>query len=515
MKHLLFGIWICILVLSSCNISKKEVRPHPNIILFLADDMGIGDISSYQHYTLLPDSLQLHTPTIDRLAELGTRFTDAHSEASLCSPSRWSLMTGTHVWRRQDIGYRLMQLKNRSFLDNEATMPEMLKRAGYMCYGVGKWHMGVTIEDSLITRSPLEHGFDHFTGIRHNHNHGYWRQKFLLNDHELSHVDGSGDLVKGSGYVPSEQLSQIWLNQSRQFLSEHKAGELHALKAFFLYYSPHANHEPYLPAAQLDGIAVKNQAHTISGEAATDILDPLNDSPLFRKLGISSIHRGDMVLENDVALGRLMVWLQETEDPRYIGHKMIENTMIILASDNGSDVRNNGAPSNGHLTGHKNTQFEGGHRIPLIISWAGKVPENEINTSPISLTDIFASLAAVCGVQLEPHEAIDSENVLSWWLNEPDPPIQRQKPLVTLGGRAFPDEPNGQGGKDWLSIRKGPMKLTVHEVNFLSGEAEPVGLYDLGYSIKETPATNMLDNQASRSDLDFLLEDLKSCIDIK
>jgi len=507
------GAVICILLLVSCsNDSNNKLRPIPNILIFLADDMGIGDISTYQRFTSLPDSLQLHTPTIDQLAERGTLFLDAHSEASLCSPSRWSLMTGTHVWRRNDIGYRLMQLKNRSFLDNEATLPEMLKRSGYMCYGVGKWHMGVTIEDSIITHSPLEHGFDHYVGVRHNHNNGYWRQKFLLNDHELSHLNEKGDLVKGAGYVPSELLSQIWLDQSRKYLSEHKTGELHAGQPFFLYYSPHANHEPYLPAKHLDGIAVKNQARTISGEPATLTLDSINDSPLFEKHGISSIHRGDMVFENDVALGRLLAWLEETEDPRYEGHQMIENTIIILASDNGSDVRKNGAPSNGHLTGHKNTQFEGGHHIPLIIYWADKPPEGEINTALFSLTDIFTTHAAVSGTELEADEAIDSENVLSWWLDEPDSEILRKKPLVTLGGRAFPDDPDGEGGKDWLSVRKGDLKLTVMNVDFEQGSFEPVGLYNLEKSIKETSGTNLLEDHKYIAELDSMKKTLRSVL---
>ncbi|MCP4311564.1 MAG: sulfatase-like hydrolase/transferase [Bacteroidetes bacterium] len=505
-----------LLACSACShINREGNRPAPNIILFLADDMGIGDVSCYQQFTGLPDSLQIHTPTIDEFANKGMLFTDAHSEASLCSPSRWSIMTGVHVWRRPDIGFRLMQLVNRSFLDGEATMPEMLKRGGYRCYGVGKWHMGVTIIDSILTRSPLEHGFDHYTGVRHNHNNGYWRQKFLLHDHQLSHLNNQGQLVKGAGYVPSESLSQTWLNQSRLYLSEHKRGGAYEDSAFFLYYSPHANHEPYLPPETLDGIAVKNRARTLANELALEAIDPLNDSPLFRKLGITSLHRSDMVYENDVALSRLLEWLQETEDPRYKGHKMIDNTLIVLTSDNGSDVRLHGAPPHGHLAGHKNTQFEGGHRIPYMVFWKGKIPEGKICQSPVSQTDLFASLAEVAGIEIKESEAMDSENILPLWLDDPARLAQRKVPVITLGGQAFPSEqPRGEGGKDWLSIRKGPLKLTVQKVNFQSGEAEAVGLYDLGNSIKETPATNMLENQAFRPDLDSLLKDLKSSIKI-
>ena len=165
------------------------------------------------------------------------------------------------------------------------------------------------------------------------------------------------------------------------------------------------------------------------------------------------------------------------------------------------------------MTGHKNTQFEGGHRVPFIVYWKGKTQEGKINTGLVSLTDIFATLAEVSGVSLIESEATDSENILPYWLDNSAQNTSRKNPLVTLGGQAFPREnPEGEGGKDWLSIRNGDLKLTVNEANFRTGEVQPVGLYDLGHSIKELSSTNLLDNKEYSPDLDSMLKDISSIL---
>ncbi len=146
-------------------------------------------------------------------------------------------------------------------------------------------------------------------------------------------------------------------------------------------------------------------------------------------------------------------------------------------------------------------------------SWKGKIPEGKINQSLVSLTDIFATLADAAAVPLERSEATDSENLLPCWLKNSEHNTHRIKPLVTLGGQAIPlENPQGEGGNDWLSIRNGDKKLTVNKANFQTGEAEPVGLYDFGYSIKESPNTNFLNSIEYRPVLDSLIGNLNSVI---
>lgn len=520
------------MIVGLVGIAQPE-RPRPNIILFFVDDMGIGDMSAYQNFTGLSDDLQMHTPTIDALAKEGMMFTDAHSPASLCSPSRWGILTGKHPWRRSDVGHKLLHSKEKCFLEGEKTLPALLKENGYRTYGIGKWHVGLNVNNKEsghhtnkgnILYGPLESGFDHFFGQPHNP--AMNKSGAFINDHGFATLDESYQLLpngvnKGSVEFTCARYAQQYLNHFRQYADEVAEGGEYAGKPFFIYFAPNSNHTPYHPAEQVDGIPILGHSKTVSGENTREKLCPMlddhrNDQERY-KITHDPMKRGDMILENDVVLGRMLKWLNETDDPRWPGHKMRDNTMIVFTSDNGSDVRlhqtvDNPVPSHGNLSGHKNTQFEGGHRVPFFVVWPGKIAAGKQSHLPVSQLDLFASFATVTGAKLSENTAPDSQNLLSHWLNY-TAEFELNRPVITLGGKAIPDTKKGEGGKNWLSIRQGNIKLTLDKVDFQNGTGVPVALYDLNKTLVENSKTNQLNNEAYKNQLIKLQKMLKAAVE--
>ena len=366
--------------LCALNAVGAAEQPVPNILLIYVDDMGIGDTSAYQGFTGLPDNRQMHTPRIDRLAAQGVLFTDAHSAGSLCSPSRWSLMSGRYCWRHPDVQNNLLHDETRSYLEDEVTLPQVLKEAGYRTYGAGKWHVGVQRSKTTnqsgrdvwgddLEVGPLDLGFDHYTGTAQN---AGGKRTWVIHQRKVCHLDDQGNPVVGQEDVPMNRLSQLYLDQSERYLAEHASGGKWADRPFFLYYAPNANHAPYEPVEKLNNRPVAGQARVVSGQPASEAIDDFIDQqrPGMR---IHPKHRSDLVYENDVAVGILLDWLAELDDPRRPGHKLSENTVVIFSSDNGSDVRTSNVPPHGHLSGHKDRLTEGGHRVPLIVHWHGRI----------------------------------------------------------------------------------------------------------------------------------------------
>ncbi|VGO18016.1 sulfatase-like hydrolase/transferase [Pontiella sulfatireligans] len=510
-----------LLFVAGLAFSAIAERPRPNILLFFVDDMGIGDLSAYQAFTGIDDSVQIHTPTMDALAAEGILFTDTHTAASLCSPSRWGLLTGKHPWRRADVGHTLLSSKEKCFLGGEKTLPEAMQKAGYRTYGVGKWHVGLGInKQKVLTQGPLDFGFDHFFGQPHNP--GINGSGPFIEERGFSALDADMKLlpvgVKGPRVkFTCAQYGQNYLDHFRKYASEVAAGGEFSGKPFFMYFSPNSNHTPYWPAEQIDGIQVIGESRTLSGESTVTKLAPLlddhRDDQERYKLTHDSKKRGDMILENDVILGRILKWLDETDDPRYPGHKMRDNTLIVFTSDNGSDVRlhqnaERSVPAHGQLSGHKNTQFEGGHRVPFFAVWPGKIPEGKTSDLPISLLDLFATFTELAGTSPDEDAAPDSINLLPHWLN-PDTAFSRKAPLITLGGKATPDMIKGEGGKDWISIRDGQFKLTLTKADFVNGTGEPVGLYDFSKTLVEDSKTNLIDNPEYAGQLKKMQKALK------
>ncbi len=394
-------------------LAGRDSLPPPNIILMMADDMGMGDTSAYQDITGNSDSDQIHTPNMERPAELGIRFTDAHSPASRCSTTRYSLLTGRYSWRTRLKWWVLFGAQGDPLIEpDRPTIATLLKGKGYRTGIVGKWHLGLRYRRSdnkpasgwidadlsqALHTSPLDHGFDQafFTSRSHgtsgpnlltkNPNKANGPKQAVGPGHiqgrRVVGASGHGRKLVSSGpnaYVLSE-LGSRHSDHALEFLNNHASGAEYADRPFFLYYPSNSNHGPYTPDKAINGRLVAKSARTKSG-------DPMDS-------------RHDYIYENDVALGRLLDWLENTLDPRRSGQRMIENTLVIFTSDNGAEKDSRIAT--GPFRSNKGSCYEGGHRVPFLAAWpVGGIRKESSIASPIGLQDLYATFSEIINTPL-------------------------------------------------------------------------------------------------------------------
>jgi arylsulfatase A-like enzyme len=417
----------------------------PNIVLIIADDLGYGDLRCYN-----PDS-KVKTPHLDRLASEGMRFTDAHSPATVCTPTRYSLMTGQMAFRVPRGGTVFTGAGGPSLIAPERlTLPEILKQQGYQTAAVGKWHIGLTFRDSegkpihngsleavrrinfskRVEGGPIDHGFDRFFGTACCPTTD-WLYAFIDSDRIPVAPAGLIDKSKlpkhayandcRAGLIapdfPMEEADQVFLAKSREFLADHVRKSPN--QPFFLYHAMQAVHLPSFASKRFQG---KSQAGP----------------------------HGDFLAEMDHIVGELMA------DIDRLG--IADNTIVIFSSDNGPETT-----SVVHMRGDyqhdparpwrgmKRDSWEGGHRVPFLVRWPGHVKAGTTSDQLISLTDVMATLAAVTGFQLPQNAAEDSFNMLPALEGKVSAPIRPY--LLTQAFR----------GAQSLSIRRGEWKYLDHK----------------------------------------------------
>ena len=418
--------------------------PPPNILVILADDLGYGDVRCYN------DKSKVATPNIDRLAREGMRFTDAHSPATVCTPSRYSLMTGQLAFRVPRGGTVFTGVGGPSLIaPGRLTLPGMLRVKGYSTAAVGKWHIGLTFFDKdgkavrdngidavrhvdfskRVEGGPLDHGFERFFGTACCPGTD-WLYAFIdgnrvpvaptaqIDKSKLPKHPYANDCRPGliATNFPMEELDLVFLNKSRQFLEEHVREN--PSKPFFLY---HASHAVHLPSFAADRFKGKSKAGP----------------------------HGDFIHEFDWIVGELLRTLEK------LG--VADNTLVLLSSDNGPettsvvhmrvDHQHDGARP---WRGMKRDDWEGGHRVPFIVRWPGKVKPGTTSDQLACLTDVMATVAAITESELPRDSAEDSFNLLPALLGKTTQPIRPY-----LISQAF-------SGARYLSIRKGPWKLLDH-----------------------------------------------------
>lgn len=430
----------------------EAVEPErPNILFILSDDVGYGDLGCY-------GATLAKTPQMDRLAREGCLFTDAHSPASMCTPTRRALLTGTYSWR-QPAGAAILD-GNASLCipDGTATLPSLLKQAGYVTGVVGKWHLGLGAKggpewNGEIKPGPLELGFDQAfimpaTGDRvpcvYVENHLVvgldpadpiqvsYRNKVGVEPTgrenpellRLKSRDGRGHnntIVNGIARIGwmSGGKSARWVDEDMADTFAAKASafiEQHRSFPFFLYLATHGIHAPQAPHPRFKGV----------GQCGT---------------------RGEALAELDETVGKVLVTLDRL--------RLAEKTLVIFTSDNGGidddgyeTVINPAHRCNGALRGSKGTQFEGGHRVPFIARWPGRITAGSENGELVALTDMCATFAALTGMALPADAALDSMNVLPALLGQPHAQAARETFIA-----------HGAGTNGPFSIRQGPWKL--------------------------------------------------------
>jgi len=477
----------CLLYSTSCLLaappSVRQDQKRPNIILMMADDMGLGDTSAYQDWSKNSDAVQVVTPNMDRLARLGIRFTDAHSPSSRCTATRYGLLTGRYCWRTRLKYSVLFGPQGDPLIEpNRPTIATLLKARGYRTGMSGKWHVGLTYRDSNkapapsyeladlrrgIADGPLDHGFDFFHGTSRSHPTSK-AQGWLMGDRVTA---ATAPLeVDRSKYVLNK-TGPMNYRMARRFLDEHL--DAHDRSPFFLYYACHSNHTSHDPCDKLDGIPVRGQSHP-GGK------------------------RSDFIYENDVALGRLLDYL-ERDDPRNPGHPLLDNTFLIFTSDNGAE--NTAKSATGPLRSNKGSVYEGGHRVPFIAAWKnGAIGDGDAGTPgqssafPITHVDLFATFAEITGAALPKKlGAEDSASILAALKGNPP---KSHPPLMHNDHKDWGGKGNAPGAA-WLAIRVdnplvanttyvGQWKLFVNEGLLLEGKGKPKELYDPAEDLAET-----------------------------
>ena len=389
----------------SCQNNKGGKNRLPNIMVILADDMGYGDLGLFNKESKVP------TPNLDSLALEGLLFTDAHSPSTVCTPSRYSLLTGRMEFRTGLRGVFTGTGGPCLIEEGRLTLPEMLKQKGYYNAMVGKWHVGLTFTDTLgqiitgggiyevksvdysqvIPDGPVDRGFDEFFGTACCPTTD-WLYAFIednripiapekiidkstLPKHPYSRDCRSGMIAPG---YDMEEIDLLFLEKSLDFLKTHS--ETSPDQPFFLYHATQAVHLPSFAGKNFQG--------------------KTNAGP-----------HGDFLFELDYIVGKLMNGLEQ--------YGFADNTMVIFSSDNGPEVTTtiHMRQDQGHdparpWRGMKRDQWEGGHRVPLIIRWPGNIKAGSQSDQMISLADIMATCASIINYELPDNAAEDSYNFL-------------------------------------------------------------------------------------------------------
>lgn len=493
---------------SGCTTSTDSELP--NIIIIYADDLGYGDLSSYN------DESAYKTPRLDKMAAEGVMFRDAHSPSTVCSPSRYGLFSGQQIYRSTGRGGGAWEGPGGpSYLKpDDLTIADMLKSKGYRTGVFGKWHVGLTWYDennevlgggfensplidyeksTPLIDGPNERGFDESfitpncpntdplyiyiengmvpvpASERHIRDNlpnpgGKWRWD---ND--------EGWMAPGYNFMEADLM---FYDKTEEFITKHRTNTPD--KPFFAVFSTQIAHAPVLPAEEFNG--------------ATDA------GP-----------RGDFVFELDVLVGRVIDLVKELD--------IDDNTIILFNADNGAETvhvdwmrEDYDHDASGGWRGMKRDAWEGGHRVPFIARWPGKFPKGLVSDQMTNTTDIFATLASVVGYKLKDEDATDSYDMLPALLGTQDEKESIRPHLLTQSFR-------------------GEFQLRQANWKYLDHLGSGGNRYDRGflekYALPETEAdatgqlfnlttdpgerTNLFfSERAKREELQELLQELKS-----
>lgn len=385
-KRMLQGMAAFIVLLLTAYAGYSQERP--NIIFILADDFGYSSLNCYGAEKSL-----VRTPNVDRIAEKGMSFSNAYTAASVCTPTRYSFIMGRYPWR-SELKYGTWGVEGRMLPDPERfTIADLLKEVGYNTAAIGKWHLGYgttgTLEEytGRLKPSPLDLGFDYHFGVPQNH--GDKMGVYIENDHiygiRSDKIQAYSRTFYGPQYYGFDapqrkniECMEMLTEKTVDWLSQQSSEE-----PFFLYFAPVAVHHPITPSNYMRG---------------------KSDCGPY----------GDFIQDLDWSVGQIIQTLE------YKG--LLENSIIIFTSDNGGEIPGNkpeapeiqavkaGLKINGDLRGDKHTIWEGGTRVPFIVSWAGKVKEGSASEDIITVMDVFGTIADIISKDLPEDKDVASDS---------------------------------------------------------------------------------------------------------
>ncbi|MCU0721600.1 MAG: arylsulfatase [Pirellula sp.] len=420
----------------------------PNVVVILSDDLGYGSIGAYG----APDDL-VRTPNVDRLAKEGRRFTNAYTGSSVCSPTRYGLLTGRYAFRTELKRDVLNPFAPLHIEKDRLNVASLLKGKGYTTAAIGKWHLGYgnakstdgrTDYRAKLSPGPLDIGFDYHFGVPSNHGDltGVYVENYYVFGLRTGKIE-NGDKI--SGPSPSDERfatdysrsdgaanrpNPIEIDAPRRkddqvmsVLSEKASDWIRSQtsnKPFFLYYTPIAIHNPITPSTEKKGTS-------------------------------SAGPYGDWIHELDASVGEILKALDEKG--------FADNTIVVFTSDNGGVYRpfnkeieqtkslEKGLKPNGSLRGGKHTVYEGGFRVPYLVRWPRKIAAGTESHDVVGLVDTLATLSDVVGEPLPPAEkaAQDSYSILPAWIGNEDN-LKIRRDIITHSADGV------------FAIRKGPWK---------------------------------------------------------
>ena len=408
-KGILKGLMACWVIAGSGLALADKL---PNIVYILCDDMGYGEV-----HALNPDRSKVPTPHVDRFASEGMVFTDAHSGSSVCTPTRYGIMTGRYAWRTSLQNGVIQHGHPPLIAEGRTTVPLLLKKKGYDTAIIGKWHLGFSFVDETgskitskskvkwsagvpmgtkVAGSPITRGFDYYIGFHH--------ARII------------GTIVENDRVVDKLQTDEVL-----EFLGDHAVkyiGEqAKTPKPFFLYLPLSSPHSPIAPSKEWIG-----------------------------KSGMGDYC--DFVMETDHVIGRVLEALEASG--------VADNTLVFFTSDNGCSAgpskaaklqKDYGHYPSAHLRGYKSDIWEGGHRVPFIVRWPGKVKAGSTNPELICHTDLLATCAELTGQKLADDEGEDSFSILPALLGTSEQPIHDAVIHHSIAGK--------------FAIRQGKWKLEL------------------------------------------------------
>ncbi len=459
------------LALGGAILTAGEPRPpaRPNIVYLLADDLGYGDVQA-----LNPTRGKIKTPHLDRLASQGMTFTDAHSGSSVCTPTRYGLLTGRYAWRTR---------LQRGVLDGSddppliaakrLTVPALLRQYGYATAAIGKWHLGFTSElppnvnpvekgkgktgrgglpvGARIIGGPITRGFDYFWGC----SNARTMSGLIENDRVIEDL------------APIAMLPRLG-RQAVGYIADHAAAAK-AGRPFFLYVPLTSPHTPIVPTAEWQG-----------------------------KSGLGAY--GDFVMQTDAIVGDVLAALEQ--------HGLADSTLVLFTADNGCSpaagtpkLEEQGHFASAQFRGYKADIWDGGHRVPFFARWPGKIKAGTQSAQIICHVDLMATCADLLGAPLPANAAEDSVSILPALLGTDRAPLREAVVHHSIQGM--------------FSIRQGSWKLEFcpgsggwgkpgDEEAFAQG-LPAVQLYDLGADLGETKNVQA-ENPAILARLTALLE---------
>ncbi|MGJ8550762.1 sulfatase family protein [Winogradskyella wichelsiae] len=432
--------------------SNSSENKQPNIIYILADDLGIGDLSIYN------ENSKINTPHLDKLAAKGMRFTDAHTSSSVCTPTRYGILTGRYNWRTPLKQFVTWGTSPMLIKDDRLTVADLLQQNGYKTANIGKWHLGLNwaLKDSSLEiesftgvqdkypieqldyskplkKGALDLGFDYSYLLSASLNMPPF--VYVENDKVVMEPTGISEQkrnenkyaywMKGpiSEDFKHDQVLPVFVDKTVSYIQENAKDD----KPYFIYLPLPAPHNPILPIAPWEGKSKINPY-------------------------------ADFVLMIDDLMGKIFKAVKDSGEE--------DNTIIIFTSDNGCAANANYGvlKAKGHnpsyiYSGNKGSYLEGGHRVPFIVKWPEKIQPNSISDATICTTDFMATCADIVDYDLKDNEAEDSYTMLPLLLQE----------------EGYNREATIHHSKEGVfAIRKGDWKLIVSPSSGLNAMGKPL-----------------------------------------